>query len=244
MFREYLPSKMNASDTIDLAHGMCNTILSKCAKDTYLKGNATKLASIIATAEEYQGRSFVNPVTEKLEELRTSRNSLCTGMVELLNGKVKCAIVEPEMAKKAQVILNVINETPVSASGSQAKRSNQTSVRIRRLNEDANRLIMEEIGVLGIFLQYKIIQDSIEHLATEKDAYESNRRRGASSEYVNELKTHIGYILPYLESNCATDPAQYSAPAKEIRETITRVMTSAKMRTSRKEDGEVQSGAN
>lgn len=238
MFSEYLPSKLNASETIELSHGISNTIEAKCAKDVYLKDNSSKLTAIIATAELYQGRSKINPVTAKLKTLRDSRKSLCNGMVELVNGKAKCAIVEPEIAKKAQIILEVIHETPVDSSGSQAKLSNQTNVRIRRLNEDANRLIMEDIGVLDIFLQYKIIQDSIENLATEKDSFQSRRLRGTSLEYVNELKLYIGYILPYLERNCDSNPVLYSAAAKEIRETIVRIMTSAKMRATRNEDEE------
>jgi len=234
MYSMYLPSLLTPSGAVDLGKSMAGSITLHCSKDSYLTGNASNLLEKVETIEHLQGRSRSNPHTEHLNELRKKRTALASGSKDLFDSKLKFASLDPISADAAEKLRRIFAETPVDTGISYMVISNQTNTRLRRLDTLENRILMEKIGYLPIFTEYKAVQAEIDHASSEKDSAESEKTRGTVDDVVQELKNNIGYVLPYLESQSIAFPDQYAVSAKEIRESIIRVMSSTKSSRGRK----------
>lgn len=241
MYSMYLPSLVTTSGAVDLGKSISGSITLHCQKDSYLSGISIKIMNTIQTIEHLQGRSRANPHTEHLAELRKKRLSLASGSKDLFDSKQKFVSLDPIGAEAAEKLNRLFAETAIDTNASYLVISNQTDTRLKRLDTPENRALMEKIGYLPIFNEYKAVQAEIDKVSNEKDSAESEKTRGTVDDVVQELKNSIGYILPYLESQSAAFPEQYALSAKEIRESVIRVMSSMKSSRGRKGGSEDQS---
>ncbi len=236
MFDHYCPSLLNASETIDCGRSMSRTIETHCYDNSYLASSRVKILDAIGTIEAFQGRGKSNPLKVKQNELKENRKLLISAIDSGVESKLKQALLDPDSAKSAESIASICNDTPIKYNVSQLVTINQVNTRIRRLDTVANRAHLKKIDVLVAFDKLIEIETALEAISNEIDALESTKLRGTVDEHVNILKSKIAYVLPYFDSNCQDDPKVYAAPAKEIAETISRVMTVARMRLGKKSD--------
>ncbi len=236
MFSVYKPSKTNTDDMKEIARSVMSTVEKYLPEDGFLTRQKLKLSEVDADIEMLQSRSKGNSFTDNLKSIDDERDNITLAIDSEVDNKIRLKSFDPEKGASAEVLQAAFDITPIKVSAGYATQSNQTTTRIRHCNTPEFRTHFETMDILPIWDRLIAVQSEFEKVSDEKDALESVKLRGTVKEQTNRMKDVMKFILPYLEAQSLDVAGAYDSAAKEVLESITRVMTSAEARFTRKQN--------
>lgn len=234
MFNGYKRSKTNTSDNLDLSCAIITAARKTLPDDLYLKRNCDELEEICSQIVFLQARCRENSLTESLASLDHERDDINIGMEDKIDGEIRTKRYFPAKGEAAEALKIAFEAYPVNIKSGYAEESNQISVRIFALDNEESRAHFITLDMLPLFEHLKTVQEKFIKLSNGKDALESLELRGSVKDQVKRLQERISWVLPYLESQAEAGVSEYRTVAGEVSEAVTRVMSTASARRTRK----------
>lgn len=234
MFPAYKPYKMNTADTKEIARAVMSSLTKHVPDDEYLNRQKGKLEEADADIELLQSRDRANSLTDDLKSIDDERDDITIAMESEVESKIRLKKFNPAKGEAAEALQAAFDLTPIKISAGYATQTNQTVTRIRHCNTPELRTHFETLEMLTIWDRFIEVQAEFEKASDEKDALESVKLRGTVKAQTDRIKDVMKFILPYLEAQSLDVAGAYDAAAKEVLEAITRVMTVAEARHTRK----------
>lgn len=238
MFTNYYPTKLITHEFLDLGKSLNSSIELHLPSEGYLSRHASKIMSHIEDITLLQGRDQVNAFTGEYRSSDEERDLLDGAIEDAVKAKVKMKALFPAEGEAAEAILADLNATPVDVRVGFSEQSEQVNARLAKLNTPESRARFELLQLLPVLDRYSEVQKEFEALSQKKDAFESAKLRGTVKTHIEGMKERFDFIFTYLRGQMIDVPAKYETAAKEIQESVTRIMAVAEARETRKKNSD------
>lgn len=235
MFSNYRKSKVNTPEAIDLGNAISTSVTKHLSSDTFLNRNIQQIGVSIASIMQLQSRTKSNELTDTLASQDTARDDLNAALEMEVEAKERQLALFPQNREAVTTIKKALEATPVDIRAGYAEESNQLNTRLLLLKKEENQTHLTNLGLLPLYTALESEQKQFNTIKSEKDALESKKLRGTIRTHGKELLERIDFSLSYLYAQSMDQVDGYTEPAAEIGEAITRIMTQANARETRRE---------
>lgn len=234
MFNSYSRFKTNTGDNLDLSGAIISAVRKALPHDSYLNRNCDELESICSDIVFLREKCDEDSLTATLASLDHERDDINIGMEDMIDGEIRTKRYSPERGEAAEALKIAFEAYPVNIKSVYTEESNQISVRIFALDTEENRAHFRTLDMLPLFEELKTVQKKFTKACNGKDAEDSLQLRGAVRDQLRKIQQRISWILPYVESQAEANISEYEKTAAEISDAVTRVMSTASARRTRK----------
>ncbi len=185
-----------------------------------------------------QARPRANALTVTVNELDDDRDEATVIIEKVVESKLLLGQYDAAVAEAAKAVQAAFDLTPIKVNASYAAQTNQTDTRISMCNSAELRAHMATLEVLPIWDTLIAKHEAFKEANDEKDALESIKIRGTVREQTETMKEVFRFVLPYMEAQAMDVAGSYDVAAKEVQESLARVMSVAEARATRKKNAE------
>ncbi len=232
--------KLNTDDVRDIARSVMTVIQKHLIDDSYLARQIAKMSTANQDLELLRARVMVNSLTDDLREIDLERDNIIEAIETKVDSVALLKKYDQERGESAEAILRAFKAKPISIHAGYNIESNQIRDRIQHCASEELQDHFEVVNIENLWEILITLQDRFEVITAEKSRQESVKLRGTVKEQTERIKDLLKYILPYMESQAIDLQGAYDIAAKEMLEQLTRVMSIAGARSTRRKSDDTE----
>ncbi len=236
MYSSYKAYKTDLGETVDLGKSVCYVSDTYLPDDIFLAGLRSDIQKLEMDISRLMGRRKTGKYTKEIGELHSTRYNLAYVMDTAIKSLLIAKKFNSEKSEAAERLSTILKSTPIKSRAPYAERSFHINTRLQALNNDECRKDIITTGIESYVDGFRETQKQFELVTSSIYTQRSKKIRGTLIDEQRKMIKVIKFALSYLEAQNIAQPKIYGKSAKQILVVITRIMSTANARQTRKQN--------
>ncbi len=233
-YNSFIHTILTNEELTVLATRIMTEVRNNLEGDSFLEDQCTVAEKKVDQIGKLKGRSKKNTYTKLIRKDDKSRDAIYDAIIRTITNDIAMAEFEPEQAKKAIKIQDILDLNLVNTKAGYTAETAQMNTLIGAVKEPGNVPFITGSSVEVYFKRLESIQQHFEALQDQKNSLEAVALVGEVKTEVKELVYRLDALLSYLDVK-ARDYDTFEEVAKKVGEIISEIVAVAKARETRKQ---------